>query len=161
MSSSLKSSKIGRVSTEHSDRLFAASRRLGESAMCPAGAHSIHHDIYGRPVSQNTLVMTDADCAKYTSRPSQRHIAIENAHRPYTPICASGLRSPSDLSSMNRDKLPKNLYGEGSRGNFVRTGVYPNDSLVIEEIPQIGAYYPKKMHGSTFSHDATTDQYRG
>ncbi len=142
MSSSLKSVQSERVRLDRALRFGSESRDLGNPALCPTQGEHLSYDVFGRPANQNTLAISYAPCAVHSEFPGRRIIAVENAHRPYMPICADTVRSSTtrsgDLMGVGRDKSPQNLYGEGTRGNFVQYAMPPS------QFPQ-GILTQKKM----------------
>ena len=74
---SLKSALGSRINLAQAERLGSQRQNLGEGLMCPAASGDIQFDIYGRPVSQNTLFLNDASCSNYTEWSSARRIAVE------------------------------------------------------------------------------------
>lgn len=158
----LKSALDSRVRLDQAQRLGSQRQNLGEGLMCPAGSGDLQNDVYGRPVTQNTLLLNDSACSNYTEFSAQRRIEIENLERPYIPICAAGNRGAADFQGDGRDLIPENLYGEGYRGSFIRTYNTPDNSP-----PYIGnqcagpAFYQKKIQPFAYSHDATTHLWRG
>ncbi len=154
---SLKSALDARVRVDQAQRLASQRQNLGEGMLCPAASGHIQHDVYGRPVSQNTLLLNDASCSNYTTFSARRRIQIENLERPYLPTCAAGLRGAGDFMGVGRDLLPQDLYGEGSRGDFVRHYSTPNNAPPQPQ-PDLtmSNYYFKRIQPFNFSHDATT-----
>lgn len=158
----LKSALEARVNLSQSSRLGSQRQNLGEGLMCPAGSGDIAFDIYGRPVSQQTLLLNDSACSNYTIFPAQRRIEIENLERPYMPVCAAGLRGAADYMGKGRDLIPQNLYGEGYQGNMVRH--YPTaNNMPWSEGPQgpNPPYYQKKIQPFSYSMDGTSFFYKG
>lgn len=158
---SLKAATDSRVRMDQTSRLASQRSNLGEGMMCPAGAGDIANDVYGRPVSQTTLRLTDSACSNYTMYSAGRRIEVENMERPYLPICASGNRGAADLMGLGRDILPQNLYGEGYQGNMVRH--YPTrNNFPWSEGPQGPnlPYYQKQIQPFTYSHDGTDHIFR-
>lgn len=156
----LKSANLVRVDTARSARLYSASRTLGEPLMCPASAHELQHDIYGRPASQQTLAVNkDAACAQGTMFPAYRQIAIENQNRPYVPICAAGLRGGGDTMGVGRNLIPQDLYGFGRQADFVRHYPTVNNAPWDNAPPQRPNYYWRMEQPSSLSHDATRSYY--
>lgn len=156
----LKSANLVRVDTGRSAKLYSASRTLGESLMCPASAHELQHDIYGRPVSQQTLAVNkDASCAQGTMYPAYRQIAIENQNRPYIPICAAGLRGGGDPMGVGRNLMPQDLYGFGRQADFVRHYPSANNAPWDQAPPQRPNYYWRMEQPSSLSHDATRSHH--
>ena len=126
---SLKAANLVRVSTGKSQHLYAARQNLGESLMCPAGAQHLQNDIYGRPVTQNTIPLNlDASCAQGSMYDTRRYLEVENMARPTLTTCESGLRGVGDLMGKGRDLMPRSLYDGCSRGNFIRTYPTPNNA---------------------------------
>ncbi len=136
----LKATLKSRVINAQTERLSSQRQNLGEGLTCPAGSGNIHHDVYGRPVTQNTLDLRDSACSHYLIDASE-FMQYETNHRPHLPICAAGLRGASDMAGWGRDLLPQNLYNEGYnpalgddqdlgdfRGNFERTFSTPNNA---------------------------------
>ena len=159
---SLKSALDSRVRLDQAYRLGSQRQNLGEGLMCPAGSGDIAFDIYGRPVSQTTLLLNDSACSNYTMWSSARRIEVENMERPYLPICAAGLRGAGDFMGRGRDNLPQDLYGEGYQGNMIRHYNTPNNAPWSEG-PQgpNPPYYMKPIQPFAFSHDATGHLWRG
>ena len=138
---SLKAAMQSRVVQAQSERLGSQRQNLGEGLTCPAGSGNIHHDIYGRPVTQNTLDLRDSACSHYLINASE-YMQYETNHRPHLPICAAGLRGASDMMGVGRDLIPQNLYNSGYnpalpadkqdlgtfRGDFERTYGTPNNA---------------------------------
>lgn len=158
----LKSALDARVEVAQAGRLGSQRQNLGEGLMCPAGSGDIAFDIYGRPVDQNTLRLTDSACSNYTKFSSARRIEIENQERPYLPICAAGLRGAADFLGKGRDNLPQNLYGEGYSGNMVRH--YPTaNNAPWSQGPQgpLPPYTMKQVQPFSYSHDASSHLWRG
>ena len=101
-----------RASVAQSQRLGSQRQNLGEGLTCPAGSGNIHHDVYGRPVTQNTLPLMDSACSQYLISCS-KFMQYETNHRPHLPICAAGMRGASDMMGVGRDLIPQNLYNFG------------------------------------------------
>ncbi len=159
---SLKSALDARVRLDQASKLGSSRQNLGEGLMCPAGAGNIQFDIYGRPANQKTLLLNDSSCSHYTEWSAQRRIEVENMERPYLPICAAGLRGAADWMGKGRDILPQNLYGNGYSGNFVRTYNTANNAPWEQtgETMQMD-YYQRNIQPFSFSHDATSNLWRG
>ncbi len=159
----LKSALDSRVRIDQAERLGSQRQNLGEGLMCPAGSHAIANDVYGRPVSQNTLLLNDAACGNYTEFSARRRIEIENQERPYVPVCAAGLRGAGDFMGVGRDFQPQNLYGTGYQGNMVRH--YPSANNAPPSCGPKGPRYPyavKRVQPFSFSMDASSNNfYRG
>lgn len=158
----LKSALDARVRVDQATRLGSQRQDLGEGLMCPASAGDIAHDVYGRPVSQKSLLLNDSACSHYTEFSAQRRLGVENMERPYIPVCAAGLRGAADFMGKGRDQLPQNLYGTGYDGNMVRH--YPTaNNGPWHEAPACNrpGYYHKKIQPWTGSHDATGHVWRG
>lgn len=120
----LKSASESRVRTDTTS-WHAAGRIQGHFYdTCPASSHHLMNDEYGRPVNQNTLDMRSAECHPHAPNPqtAQNHIQRENNERPYLPVAAAGMRGAADFMGKSRDLIPQDLYGDGTRGNFVRHG---------------------------------------
>jgi hypothetical protein len=151
----LKSANQTRVDTGRSITLYSASRSLGESLMCPAGAQELQNDVYGRPASQQTLpVNLDASCAQGSMYPSYRQIAVENQNRPYIPICAAGMRG-GDTMGVGRDLIPQDLYGFGVGGEFVRHYNTANNAPPWDNAPpRRPNFYWRMEQPATLTHDA-------
>lgn len=156
----LKSSNLVRVDAGRSTTLYSASRSLGESLMCPASAHELQNDVYGRPASQQTLpVNLDASCAQGSMYPSYRMIAVENQNRPYIPICAAGMRGGGDLMGVGRNLMAQDLYGFGRQGDMVRTYPTANNAPWDLPEPKRANYYFRNEQPSTLTHDSTKSAY--
>lgn len=151
----LKAALQSRVDTGRSISLYSASRSLGESLMCPASAQDLQNDVYGRPAPQTTLSLRDASCSHGTLYPAYRRLAVENAERPYIPICAAGMRG-GDLMGVGRDLIPQDLYGfAGSSGEFVRHYNTPANQPWETPAPQRPNYYWRLEQPATLTHDST------
>ena len=158
----LKASLVSRVSPGQVSRLSSQRQNLGEGLMCPAGAGDLQNDVYGRPVSQNTLLLDDASCSNYTIFPAARRIQVENNERPYLPICAAGLRGAGDFMGVARDVLPQNIYGTGNQGNMIRHYPTPNNAQWDQgpHLPRV-PFYQKKIQPFSYSMDGSLFAYRG
>ena len=164
-----------RANIAQSIRLGSQRQNLGEGLTCPAGSGNIHHDIYGRPVTQNTLPLMDSACSPYLIN-AQEFMQYETNHRPHLPICAAGLRGASDMMGVGRDLIPQNLYAfsydptrpKGDqdlgdfRGQFERTYGTPNNAP-----PQANWNIPKQepyehiVQSFDFSNDGTHGAFAG
>ena len=158
---SLKSANLVRVDTGRANVLYSASRTLGESLLCPAGAQEIQNDVYGRPASQSTLpVNRDASCAMGTMYPAPRMIAVENLARPYVPICAAGLRGAGDFMGVGRDLAAQDLYGMGRQGDFIRNyNTHNNAPPDFSNGPNMTNYYQRREQPFSWTMDATKQGY--
>jgi hypothetical protein len=147
---------------DKTERLSSQRFNLGEGLMCPAGSGDIAFDIYGRVVSQNTLLLNDSACSQYTDWSASRRIGVENNERPYLPICRAGSRGGGDPMGVGRDIQQQNLYGEGYQGNMIRH--YPTaNNTPFDERPQdpTPPYSHKMVQPFNFSHDSTANLWRG
>lgn len=117
----MKSAIATRVNPDAANKLYSESRTLGNPAMCPLSARHVDADEFSRPLggaSYRLLLTNDAACAPFTYTP-QRKLLHENAERPVLGPCNPGDRGGGDFLFGNvRDAYPKNVYGEGDRGNF-------------------------------------------
>lgn len=156
----LKSSLQSRVNLANTERLGSQARNLGEGALCGAMA-GLHNDVYGRPVSQNTLRLLDSACSNYTEFPAARIISIENSERPVQNLCSNGNCGGGDFMGVGRDRIQQNLYGWGNQANFIRT--YPTRNNAPWDPkparPQM-PYYQMQIQPATFSHDGTAQTVR-
>lgn len=159
----LKSAVESRVRNDYAE-WGAFSRLAGHHyETCPAGSSSLMNDEYGRPVNQNTLDMRSAECNAHAPHPHQvsNHIQRENNERPYMPIAHAGMRGAGDFMGVGRDLMPQDLYGNGTRGNFVRYSRYGS------ELPQPESHVTmppaeRRVHAGLPSMDATSPySYRG
>jgi hypothetical protein len=159
----LKSALDSRVRIDQSHKLGSQRQNLGEGLMCPASAGDIQNDVYGRPVSQNTLRLTDSACSNYTQFSAGRRIEVENLERPYLPVCAAGLRGAADWMGKGRDILPQNLYGSGYQGNMIRHYAMNPANMPPDQTPAapMRGYYQKKIQPFSYSMDGTSFQFRG
>lgn len=158
----LKSALAARVRDDQAYRLGSQRQNLGEGMMCPAGAGDLANDIYGRPVSQKTLLLDDAACSNYTEWSAARRIAVENQERPYLPVCAAGLRGAGDFMGVGRDMTVQNMYGTGMEGNFVRNYSTPNNMPPDGPAGPRAPYTQRPVQPWTGSMDATSGAfYRG
>jgi hypothetical protein len=158
----LKAVIQSRVQPDTSERLYGESRTMGQGLMCPAGAGDIFFDIYGRPVSQNTLLLNDSACSQYTAWSAARRMGVENNERPYLQICKAGNRGGGDPMGVGRDVQQQNLYGEGYQGNMIKH--YPtanNTPWEDEPHPSSSEYTRNMIQPFNFSHDSTSYLWRG
>lgn len=119
----LKSVLESRVRLDQAQRIAHSRLNLGEGATCSMGG-MISHDVYGRPVTANTLNLNDSACSHYTGIDAKTYLAYENNQRPHIPICSAGLRTHADLMGNGRDLNPSDVYGQlNDRGRFQR--LYP------------------------------------
>lgn len=156
---SLKSANLVRVSTGASQHLYAARQNLGESLMCPANAQHLQNDIYGRPVTQNTIPLNmDASCAQGSTVDTRKYIEIENMNRPTLTVCGAGLRGGDLLNA--RNLMPRSLYDGCSRGDFVRTYPTPNNAPFDIASPMMNNRCPERVwQPFDFSMDGTKSAY--
>lgn len=157
----LKSASEHRVRTDYTE-WHAAGRIQGHFYdTCPAGSHNLQNDEYGRPVNQNTLDMRSADCNPHAPHPqsAHSHIQRENNERPYIPIAASGMRGAGDFMGRSRDLIPQDLYGDGTRGNFVRHGYNGNHlPKPPQRVPEV--FTERRVQCNRLpSHDTTTPYF--
>lgn len=155
----LKSSLDKRVRIDQVQRLSSQRQDLGEELMCPAGS-TISFDIYGRPATLNTLPIQQpyaASCGRSTYTAAEL-MGFESNQRPYVPICAAGLRGAADFMGVGRDQMPQNLYGDGYRGNFVRTYPTANNAPYYSEPirMQNPSLWNKPVQSFSFSMDGTS-----
>jgi hypothetical protein len=153
----LKSVQQGRVIVANAIKNGSERQDLGHGEFCPAGAQSLYFDVYNRPVNQNTLDMRNASCSNYDDTTASNFMAWENYHRPYIPLCASGLRG-GDTLGVGRDLFPSNVYGEGAH-DFVRLYKGPTDRA--RDGPTPPNVYRRQIPRWTGSMDAEAMQYRG
>ena len=161
---SLKAALQTRVSTSSAKDLYSASRIQGEGAMCPAGGGELSSDVYGRPVTANTLRLESAECSHYTGITARRYMGFEDNNRPYIPIANAGLRA-GDGMGVGRDMYPMDVYCAGTSNPFVRQYHTANNAppmSVTGAAPCTAApppaHAPACMSGMrthVYSHDAT------
>lgn len=154
---SLKSATQTRVRTDLAQRLASQRQNLGEGSMGGAMC-DLRNDQYGRPVGQDTLLLNDPACSHYNSQSAQRRMNLEViATRPQFLIGPIGYRGASDAMGMGRDKMPRNLYGSGNEGDFVRVYNTPNNAPPQPLAPcDAGvAYYQRRIQPWSGSMDAT------
>jgi hypothetical protein len=157
MYQTLKPVELARVNPTRAVSLSSNARNLGEALMCPASAQHINFDIYGRPANQNTLPINhDASCAMQTQYDLARHLQIENQVRPYTPVASAGMRGPYDTMGVGRDLNPRDLYGEGPNGRFVRHYNTANNTPWERMDAQAPRVY-RITQPYDFTHDATVN----
>lgn len=150
----LKAALQTRVDPAQAHRLGSQRQNLGEGMMCPAGAQYLAFDIYGRPANRNTLDLRDSACSNYAIT-AATYAQYESNNRPMIPICAAGLNGGGDLMGVGRTFMPRDLYGTGKAGEFVRH--YGTRTNRPEEIAQKAKYfYQKAIQPFDFSHDATS-----
>lgn len=159
---SLKSAVTTRVDPTTALRLFSESRNLGNPATCPLGATEIDVDEWGRPQggARHRLLKLNVPECSGKLYPVSRMLAHENATRPILGPCSHGDRGAGDfMYGSVRDRFPKNLYGEGTRGDFVS----PFTSFKPDEgIPEYTTnYLPSTKRQLTLSHDALIKPYFG
>ena len=154
----LKSVQQSRVGIDRALSLGSAARSLGEPLMCPAGAHSLRNDEFGRPAGQNTLpVHLDASCGQMSDFDVHGHIQRENLERPYLTIAPPGNRGNGDLSGTGRHMMPQGVYESTERGNFVRHYRTMNDAPpeAYMRDASVDVIYQRVEKPFDFSHDAT------
>jgi hypothetical protein len=160
---SLKSAITTRINPANAERLYNESRVLGNPAVCPLSAQAPDVDVYSRPqggARYRLLYLGDAACSHFVYPTSQR-LKHESAQRPIIGPCNPGDRGAGDfLYGSVRDRFPQNLYGQGTRGNFVNTyvGMRPADGpppMYTTSYEQATARAP------TMSHDALITPYFG
>lgn len=102
---------MNRVSVPDAERVYSQSRILGHPLGCSNTAKDVHTDVYNRPVSIDTLNVSDAACSHFVS-PVGRRIAQENTHRPMLGPYVLGERGKIDtMPGVARDAIPDNIYG--------------------------------------------------
>ncbi len=154
---SMKSSLEPRVRQDRAERNRT---NLGPPSLCGAGWTDLQNDVYGRPVTQNTLNLGIPECNLYANHPQSvwNRLSVENNERPYIPIAVEGMRGAADLMGKGRDLIPQDLYGSGPRGNFVRH--YPgNNAPPPQATPPAARYTMKRVQQLLPSHDATSPYF--
>lgn len=159
---SMKAVITTRVSPADADRLFSSSRQLGNPLMCPVSAQHPDVDEFSRPQggAMHRMIHTnDAACSSYTLTVNKL-LDYENAERPILGPCDPGNRGGADLQGQFRDHSPRNLYGQGMRGNFVNE--YGQYLKPPEGTPHyVMAYEPATAAPLTISHDALIKPFYG
>lgn len=163
----LKSAQQGRVNTGVTENQAGARLAGHYLSMCGASEPDLQSDVFGRNVGHLGVDMRGggAQCNAYLppGQSASDHIVRENLERPYVQIVPEGTRGAGDLMAHGRQNMPKDLYGAGLRGDFVRygqPGLTIPDHMFSETLPPImrrehNTYYP-------VSHDTTSDYiYRG
>jgi hypothetical protein len=154
----LKAALQTRVDSAQAGRLGSQRQNLGEGMMCPAGAQYLAFDVYGRPANRNTLNLNDSACSNYAIT-SATYMQYESNNRPMIPICAAGLNGGGDLQGTGRNFMPRDLYGTGKAGEFVRH--YGTRTNRPEEVAKEAKwFYQKAIQPFNFSHDATAVVFR-
>jgi len=105
-----------RARPDNSFRLASERLNAGHGILCPAGAQNINFDVYGRPVTQNTLDLRDSSCSNYIFD-VRTFMGYESNARPSVPISQAGLRG-GDTLNVGREIMPRDLYGYNPRGYF-------------------------------------------
>lgn len=143
----------------------AAGRQQGHHhETCIAGGASLRNDVFGRPVSQNTLNMSSAECNFAAPHPqsSFSRMQVETSERPYTAIAAGGMLGGADFMGVGRDLMAQDLYGEGSRGNFVLHGGQGLSLPSGNPHPMARPIVDRRIQPGLGSHDAVSGySYRG
>lgn len=155
----MKSALSTRVDVALANKLYSESRDLGQDAMCPAGAHNLNYDVYGRPVgiARQGILLNDAACSKYVY-PASKRLLHESAERPYIATAPVGLRGGGDtmFGRSARDHMPRQLYNASGRGDFVRHYANAANQPPHQEFGNTALY--NAMPPSTLSMDATSAQ---
>ncbi len=162
---SLKSAITTRVNPANAERSFHEARALGNPKICPRSAYFPNVDEWGRPVGNSvhrTLLVADAACSNYVY-PLTRKLKHENAERPILGPCNPGDRGAGDfLYGSARDRFPKNLYGEGSRGNFSSPFVGFKQADGVPKMSKYNvAFEPATARPPSLSHDDLVMPYFG
>lgn len=150
----LKSAIDGRVNISTAQKIGSERTNGGHGCNCAAGSGHLQWDIYGRPATQNTLNVSDANCSKYTEFDHNRRIQVESVERPYIPICRAG--RPGDGMGVGRDVNPRDVYGtDCGRGHFHRD--YPNSNRppTRRPPPSVSHHKPYYYGRNDMSMDAT------
>jgi hypothetical protein len=126
MTNSLKSALQSRVNVGVVEDQAGARLAGHFTALCGSNWPDLQNDIFGRPVTSNTLDMRGggASCNNYSpyEQTVTGFLVRENLEKPYLQISPSGTRGAADLMGKGRDLLPVDLYGQGLRGSFIRLG---------------------------------------
>jgi hypothetical protein len=120
---SLKSVITSRVDLGQVDRQYSSSRALGHPDTCPISAMNPDVDQNGRPLGGSGYrlqYMDDPACSMFVY-PLAKKLRHENAERPNLGPCMFGDRGGGDFLAYHRDDNPIDIYGFGTRGNFVST----------------------------------------
>jgi len=128
---SLKSANQVRVNVATATDGIAFTRlnglQVNEHSLCGAGWTTTQHDVYFRPVNNNTLKAATPECGNLNIQNAGRRIEVENMERPYVPVCAPGFRGGGDTLGKGRDQMPIGIYSNGdSRGAFVKLNTNRN-----------------------------------
>lgn len=161
---SLKSAITTRVNPVDAERLFNDSRFLGNPEMCPKSAMNPDVDEWGRPqggARHRLLLLNDASCSSSVYSLGQK-IRHENAERAILGPCRPGDRGGGDFYGKGRDNFPKNLYGEGNRGNFVSPYKYLRQPEFGTPKPNYTTpFEPASARQFNMSQDALVTPYLG
>uniref|UniRef100_A0A6C0JQY2 Uncharacterized protein n=1 Tax=viral metagenome TaxID=1070528 RepID=A0A6C0JQY2_9ZZZZ len=152
---SFKAAITTRVNTEQASKLFNESRQMGNPMTCPGSAINIDVDEFSRPLGgagYRMAYLNDPSCSSFVY-PVGRKIRHENSERPILGPCNPGDRGAGDfLYGSVRDRYPENIYGHGTRGNFVKS-----HGTVEEGYPTYATNYSSSAaRPLTISHDALT-----
>lgn len=111
----------------------ASAARNARSELCPAGAHNLRVDIYGRPVGAqyNNAPVQTADCAIHSDVPTSRMLEIESSQRPTVVFAEPGMRGGADFMGVGRNLIPRNLYGVDNVNTPSFASVYVSNSMQL------------------------------
>lgn len=154
---SMKSVITTRVDPMQATRLYADSRIIGSTSMCPAGAPYINFDEYYRPVggsSRRSLKLDDASCSSLVYSVKQK-LGHENTERPILGPCNPGDRRGDDFLYGNfRSNMARNIYKDNKSANFVSP--YQGSNMREADQPSsiMSTYEPQTARSGSLSHNA-------
>lgn len=139
---SMKSVITTRVDPMQAMRLYADSRIIGSTMMCPAGAPYLNFDEYFRPMGgagKRNLKLDDASCSSLVYSVKQK-LGHENTERPILGPCNPGDRRGDDFLYGNmRSNYVYNIYKDGKNAHFV--SAYGNHMRDADNIPANNAIF--------------------
>jgi hypothetical protein len=152
----MKSVITTRVNPSQAERMYADSRIIGNTMMCPAGAPYLNFDEYFRPMGgagKRNLKLDDASCSSLVYSVKQK-LGHENTERPILGPCNPGDRMGGDFLYGNaRSNMMFNIYKDNKNGHFV--SAYKDHMRAADQIPISRATYePQSARMGMMSHNA-------
>jgi hypothetical protein len=102
MTTSFKSVNANKVNTGMATNLAGARQNLQDGRFCVLQPGNVVRDVYGRPVSQNTIKLNDTACEARTKFTTNNFLNYECIERPYTQA-----GRPVECNVANRRPAPK------------------------------------------------------
>lgn len=134
-SPSLKSVLGVSVNVPNAERLYSASRMLGNSFSCPLNSDQTL-DEFGRPTDIRFMAAKDASCSRYTGNVTDL-LESENENRKIVGIKPPGQRGGGDfMLGGTRSNAPKNIYEVQGQNEILEKfgeGVSPSMSYALQK----------------------------